>query len=117
MHVRLMPHGNSWTPTNIHLSDEPVPATYSTDRGDLESVIYHDEHYIIRKDVPMPEKQPTDSSATTYSFGEMEVGNSFTFPEVDRNRVTAASSLYGKRNGMRFAIRDLGGKLGCWRIA
>jgi len=60
----------------------------------------------IEKGIEMPQgvlkKGP---GADKYGFKNMEVGDSFEFPEMKRNNVCSASSNRGKKLGFSFTIR------------
>lgn len=72
----------------------------------------------IDKNVPFP--GPTHRWHNKWPFGSMEIGHSFavqTFADVPL--VRAASSYYGKRNGLKFSVRKTPGMPApyrCWRV-
>jgi len=60
-------------------------------------------NYVIEKNVEIPR-------LGVYPFGIMQIGDSFTFPENERSRVSSAASVYAKKsakkgNNLRFAVR------------
>lgn len=68
--------------------------------------------YSVDIGVPMPDR-PASGRPPKYPFGEMEVGDSFSFAEGEAARVGNAAKSYSHRNGgVRFSIR------GCriWRV-
>lgn len=73
------------------------------------------KHYTLKKDV-----EPAKSGRTygkPIDFAKMEVGHSFTFPQVDMKRVEAAAHAYGKQNGASFLINMSESSCTCWRNA
>lgn len=80
---------------------------------------------IIKNALPLP---PKSRERSRYPFAEMEVGDAFDVPVGDMtptgavNRVTSASSHFGKLHGRKFAARriqndDGASVIRCWRIA
>jgi hypothetical protein len=63
----------------------------------------------IDKQFPIPVKYP---------FAGMQVGDSFAVPpDVKRPAVTVAAMRFGRKNGMRFTVRQVADKtFRCWRI-
>lgn len=87
--------------------------------------------YLVEKNITAPEGECGNSK---YPFHKMEVGDCFTIPATDpgfysgtysgrqkparRHNAQAASTLYGKRHGMRFVSRMLDdGSCRIWRKA
>lgn len=66
----------------------------------------------IDKNVPMPVRYP---------FADMQVGDSFAVPKtVHRTTVSIAALRYGRKHGMKFAVRQtdpINKSLRCWRVA
>lgn len=59
-------------------------------------------HYKIQKGAPIPKSGR--SFGKLIDFAQMEVGDCFTFPQVDEKRVQAMADAYGKKNGAAFII-------------
>lgn len=70
----------------------------------------------VEKGIPMPEMK-SHSSRRKYPWYEMEVGDSFAFPEgtTMAKALTTASSQ--SKNGREFKSRRVDGGIRCWRIA
>lgn len=71
----------------------------------------------IDKNVPMPED--TRTTASTYPFEQMEVGDSFFVPGKKRTQMDNACGHWRKKKGWKFTVnaRTEEGVLGCrvWR--
>lgn len=65
----------------------------------------------IEKDVPVPSRKGI------YPFDDMTVGDSIlvTGAKKDFHRARNASSVYGKRHGLKFETRTVDGGLRIWR--
>ena len=63
----------------------------------------------IDKKIPIPTKFP---------FAKMKTGDSFAVPpDVKRPAVTVAAMRFGRKNGMKFTVRQVADKtFRCWRI-
>jgi hypothetical protein len=70
--------------------------------------------YRLEKGVPLPTAY---AGRKKYPFGEMEIGDSFSFKADELTRVRAAASYFGTRNGKKFSARKDGPGCRCWRTA
>lgn len=70
--------------------------------------------YVVQSGIPLP---PPRRGHRSYPFPTMAVGESFVCDAADKNRIASAASQYGKRHGVRFAVRKDGDSLRCWRVA
>lgn len=59
----------------------------------------------IEKGIPVPGYR-----TSKYKFSQMAIGDSFTFPLDDRSVVSSAAWQFGRRNKVKFSIRQLGDK-------
>lgn len=76
----------------------------------------------IESGVPIP--KGAGVKGATYPFLGMKVGESFFVAAVNGEdvrkvvaRVSNCASAYGKRHGLRFAVRRVEGGARCWRTA
>lgn len=72
----------------------------------------------IEHDVPLPETRgrPKPPAQNRYPFSRLEVGESFVFPPATtRNMAFVSATREGKRLGRKFTVRQMAGKLRCWR--
>jgi hypothetical protein len=73
--------------------------------------------FTIERDVPMPTGDGR-GRPTTYPFGSMLVGDSFTVGEERGRSAVRAAYLYGSRHGLTFTVRKLeSGNYRIWRAA
>lgn len=74
--------------------------------------------YEIQADIPAPPNAGRSGGNSTYPFGKMEIGDSFSagndLPSV--RKIRAAASWYGRRNGKKFSCRMVEGGYRVWRI-
>lgn len=73
--------------------------------------------YKIESCVAVPEAR---GRYRKYPFNEMQTGDSFVVARDEVDRLRSSASWYGKRNGLKFAIRcvdPVNGEYRCWRIA
>lgn len=68
--------------------------------------------YKIEKAIPIPKAE--QGRKQMYPFGEMKVGDSFTFPEEKLGSVSQSAHTYGYRNGVKFSVRKK--HLRVWRV-
>lgn len=70
----------------------------------------------IEKGIEMPN---TKGRKRKYPFGDMEVGDSFKYPDGKaKNSIVGGANAWAKRlgNNYRFAVRTIDGKFRLWRI-
>lgn len=68
----------------------------------------------IERGVPMPAVR---SSGAKYPFADMEVGDSFTAPEIERTRISGACQNKARQGDKKFTIRKTGdGFIRVWRV-
>jgi len=68
----------------------------------------------IEKNVPAPIKR---HPSTIYPYGEMEVGDSFFAPEEMKTRLRTAATVFKRKTGRNFTIRQVEGGIRVWRVA
>lgn len=51
-----------------------------------------------------------------YPFSDMGVGDSFSVPSSDAQKVRSAAGQHARRKGGTFSIRAMGDHARCWRI-
>lgn len=51
-----------------------------------------------------------------FPLNEMEIGDSF-YVECNRNKISCAASVYGKKVNKKFSVTKDGDGFRCWRIA
>lgn len=71
------------------------------------------DKFVVVSDVPLPQPAPS-----MYPFPKMEVGDSFTVPDVGKNahNVRIAAHNYAYRNNVKFITRMQGDVVRVWRI-
>lgn len=72
----------------------------------------------VDKKIPLPPLN--DRGTRRWPFDKMAVGDSFALKtDSDRIKCASAASYYGKRHGLKFAIRLLpdGSAYRCWRVS
>ena len=73
--------------------------------------------YAIEKNVPPPAFHGAPNRLK-YPFKEMEVGDSFSVPPEDKDRVRSSASLAGMRLSRKFTLRRQDdGSFRVWRIS
>lgn len=74
------------------------------------------EKFKIETGVPIP---TVCGKQERYPFGEMEVGNSFSFEGVEVSNVRQAASQHKRRkkNKVKFTVRKTLNGYRCWRVA
>lgn len=70
------------------------------------------EEIKVEKGIPLP----ISFQAQRYPFDKMDIGDSFFIEKVEAQRLSAAASLYGKRNNMKFSVRSIDNGYRCWRV-
>jgi hypothetical protein len=73
------------------------------------------KHYHIKKGVE-PAKSGR-SFGKLVDLSKMEVGDCFTYPQVDEARVKSLVDTYGKKNGAAFLVTVSESQSTCWRTA
>lgn len=70
----------------------------------------------VEKNIPLTPRN-NGHRPRLYPLDRMEIGDSFTFEEWRRQRVSASASGYAKETGARFTIRRVSDEYcRCWRL-
>ena len=68
--------------------------------------------YEIEKNIPLVQRR-----GPRYPFRKMDVGDSFEFPEAERQKIGNAALKFGQCNGMKFTVQKTGEDAArCWRV-
>lgn len=72
----------------------------------------------IQRGIPIPTVKPRGpggSKLPTYPWREMEIGDSFLFPE-SIGRASYSAAIQASQNGRKYVVRAVDGRFRCWRV-
>jgi hypothetical protein len=68
----------------------------------------------IDKNIPQPAFGAR--GVRKYPFSDMEVGDSFSLPRIERLKVKEAAKGYGRRSGRKLRVATTNDEVRCWRV-
>ena len=71
----------------------------------------------VDRDIEMPPRVRSRNGKSVYPWTELEVGDSFLFPEhIQKKSAYSFAYQAGKKHGVKYEVRTVEDGVRCWRI-